>query len=164
VDKDSTFGITPGGLASLLSMGIRGKRRPVADPLIAELLNACWASALPAGAGRSGGEIAAVSGPALGEVLLDSATDLATIQKIKDYGKGLAACDDSEADHTVGVTIYYAAIASALVFHGNKITRHSYRRLADAFDTLQKKPWVPSELSEHLRGAHRYCIEKSQSA
>jgi hypothetical protein len=161
-------------LASLLGIGISGRQKPEVDPLAGELLEAQLASTLPldslvadtppAVMGRSERERVPLSGRPLGEVLLDSATDLTTIRGIKDYGKKLAGRKDSGADHAVGIAIYYAAIASAMVFHEEKITQHSFRSLADAFDTLRQKPWVPSELSRHFLIAHGYCIEKNQSA
>ncbi len=174
MENESTFGITPKGLASLLGIGISGEQKPDVDQLAGELLKAQWAgtlpldtavvNALPAITRRFERERVPLSGRALGEVMLDSATDLTIIKRIKDYGKKLAGRKDSEADHAVGIAIYYAAIASAMVFHEEKITQHSFRSLANAFDTLRKKPWVPSELSRHFLRARRYCIKKNQSA
>lgn len=166
MDSESTFGIAPEGLASLLGLGIRGKQKPDVDHLAGERLKAKLAGAVPL-------DPAVVDAPPaimersereLGGVLLDSATDLTTLKRIKDYGKRLAGREDSEAGHAVGIAIYYAAIASAMVFHEERITQHSFGSLADAFETLRQKPWLPSELARHFLRARRYCIKKNPSA
>ena len=97
----------------------------------------------------------------MGGVLLDSETGLDVLETIKDYGKKLVAGKDSEAEHAVSTAIYFAAIASALLFHDQKITSYTYPALAEAFSTLIDKQWLAPELARHLAKARRLCIKNS---
>ena len=172
-DKESTFGISVKGLADLLGIGV-GKHLPQdpasADRATAELLGARLAgtlpletavvNALPAILGRLQKELLPLGGRPLGEVLLDADVELDAIVSIKNYGKKLAAQRDSPADHSAATAIYFAAIASALLFHDKKFTSYSYEHLRESFNELIEEPWIPSELSRHLSKARRLCKKK----
>lgn len=56
--------------------------------------------------------------------------------------------------------IYYAAIVSALVFHEQKITRHSYEKLQEALTDLDEKQWIPSDLKDLFKKAKAACQER----
>jgi hypothetical protein len=90
----------------------------------------------------------------LRDLLLDSKTDLAVIKTLKDYGKKLVRRGGPEAKQAAATVIYYAAIASALVFHAHKITQHSCQTL------LEQKPWVPPELKDLFRRAKAACHQR----
>lgn len=172
--KDTTFGIKPQGLASLLGIGMKGKSKADTAQVTGELLRARLAGtlpldsvvieALPAILGQLREELVPLSGRPLGEVLLDSSTDSQSIMKIKEHGKKLASRKESDADHAVGLVIYYAAIASALLYHNTRISQHSFRTLADAFDLLRSKTWMPVELIRHFGKAGSACREKAQQS
>jgi len=173
MDKDTTFGIKPEGLAGLLGIAMAGKSKAETDRVAGELLRARLAGtlpldtavvdALPAIIGRLNKELVPLSGRPLGEVLADPNTDPKTIKMIKDFGKKLASRKDSDADHAAGVVIYYAAIASALLFRDEKITQHSFASLACSFDLLLNKPWMPTELSRHFSKARKLCKKEAKS-
>ena len=174
-DKESTFGATVKGLAGLLGVGV-GKDVPQdaasVDKAAGELLRARLAGtlpldtavvdALPAVLGKLQEELLPLAGKPLGEVLLDSDTELNAIKSIKDYGKKLAARRDSQADHSASIAIYFAAIASALLFHGEKITSYSYEHLRESFNELIEGTWIPSELAIHFSKACRLCEKKQR--
>ena len=174
-DKESTFGATVKGLHGLLGVGV-GKDVPQdaasVDKAAGELLQARLAGtlpldtavvdALPAILGKLQGELLPLAGKSLGEVLLDANTELNAIKSIKDYGKKLAARRDSEADHSAATAIYFAAIASALLFHGERITSYSYEHLRESFNELRESTWIPSELYRHLSKACRMCEKKRE--
>lgn len=120
-------------------------------------MSAAVVEALPVIVGKLQDKLLPHHGRPLGELLLDEHTSLETFQAIKEYGKKLAARQDSEADHAVGVAVYYAAIASALLFHKEKITTHSNEYLAASFENVQKQEWLPVELRKHLKKAERKC-------
>ena len=172
MNKDSTFGIKPQGLANLLGIGITNKSKAETDQVAGELLRARLAGtlpldsaiieAIPAILGRLREDLIPLSGRPLGEALLESSTDIQSITKIKEHGKKLAGRKDSDEDHAVGVVIYYAAIASALLNHNTRITQHSYRTLADAFERLRSKTWMPLELGRHFAKAVAVCREKAK--
>ena len=149
-----TFGAEPESFVRLLSLGLGGDKRDsgAAEQAKADLLRARLAGPLPPG------------GRPLGEALLDEATAPAVLERIKDYGKSLVRRKQSDAEHSVGTAIYYAAIASALVFQGTKITRHSYPALADAFDKLSEKPWMAPELLRQFSRAREICRGRADSS
>src|SRR4030066_397591 len=76
----------------------------------------------------------------------DPTTDIATIKKIKQYAKESGTSTDSKDEKDVFLAVYYAAIASALIFHYMKITQHSYIDLERFFDSFTKKDWILNEL------------------
>jgi hypothetical protein len=174
-DKESTFGASVKGLHGLLGVGV-GKDVPQdaasVDKAAGELLRArlegtlpldtAVVDALPAILGKLQGELLPLAGRPLGEVLLDADTELSAIKSIKDYGKKLAARRDSEADHSAAIAIYFAAIASALLFHGEKITSYGYEHLQGSFNELIEDTWIPAELSRHFSKACRMCRERRE--
>ncbi len=96
----------------------------------------------------------------LGEALTDSKTDLRTILQIKNDAKQTAAQDCPKAQRGVSVTLYYAAIASALLFYDRKITTYSYDAVAIALAKLLDKPWIPPVLASHLQTARKICLDR----
>ena len=102
-----------------------------------------------------------LSGRPLGELILSPTTDLAVLQTIKAHGKQLASrpgCSESERD--CGLSLYFAAIASAVLFHSQKITTHSYENLERSFRSLSEKPWMASNLAELFAQAKTLCRER----
>ncbi len=93
----------------------------------------------------------------LGEALAEPNTDLATLVRIKDHAKKTAAPNCPEPQRTISITVYYTAIASALLFHGRKITTYSYDALASALGKLDGKPWIPMVLGKRLQAAQQFC-------
>jgi hypothetical protein len=100
------------------------------------------------------------TGSRIEEILLDSKTDLAVIKALKDYYKKLVHGADSEQKQMAATVIYYAAIASALVFHRQKITNLSYHKLEKAYTDLEKEPWAPSELKDLFSRARAVCQQR----
>jgi len=107
---------------------------------------------------RLGQTIAALAGEPIGKLLQDPKTDIAIIRMMKDHGRRLstkAKKAKSEVEHHTANTIYYAAIAHALVNHNIKMTKHSYEDLQQSFDQLSKEEWIP----ENLRGLFAEAFE-----
>jgi len=125
---------------------------PIARDQLRELsaLAARFRDALPLG------------GQALGEVILDADTELAVLAKIKEHGKELSTATDSEVERDVGLTVYFAALAGALLYHGERITSYSYAAMADAFNRLAAKRWMEPRLARHFSKAARECKERAK--
>jgi hypothetical protein len=170
MEKETTFGSSPKGMAALMRIAIGGDSKDGACQSPGEVLrvrldgtlplDAAVVEALPAILGRLSKQLIPLAGRPLGEVLLDQNIDLNAIKTIKDYGKRLTNRHDSDADDAAGVTIYYAAIASALLFHNEKITQHTWAHLDRSFDLLLNKPWMPPEFLRHFAKARKHCIKK----
>jgi hypothetical protein len=109
---------------------------------------------------RLGKTIAALSGEPIGTLLEDSKTDISIIRMTKDYGRKLSTSYESEAEHHTANTIYYAAIAHALVYHGLTITKHSYEDLQQSFCQLSKEGWIPKNLRALFAKASEYSKER----
>ena len=106
---------------------------------------------------RLGQTIAALAGEPVGKLLQDPKTDITIIRMTKDYGRKLSATAKSEAEHHAANTIYYAAIAHALVYHDLKITKYLYEDLQQSFCQLSKEGWIPDNLRDLFAKASEYC-------
>jgi len=71
--------------------------------------------------------------------------------------KALAAAPASPEQHSSAIAVYYAAIASALVFHGRKVTRNPWPHLDASFARLADEPWIGGELADLFARASRLC-------
>ena len=173
MDKKSTYGLTLEQLAELLSIGIDEMNfldELSDDEGIAGLLQDRLISSLPRDAslldsllvimGKMGYGLQSLAGKSLGGVLLDPKTDIGLLQAIKTYGKKLSFTVDGENENAVAITIYHAAIASALVYHNEKISRFSYDKLDQSFAMLIEKEWMTEELKEIFSQARSICQAK----
>ena len=170
---DTTSGLSPRQLLRILLVGAEtdsaepdaAATRPVGEALRERLahglpLNPKKMDSLPAILGRMCQELAPLAERPLGDVLLDPTTDLGVIETLKEYGKNLSSRQATDAAHAVAVTLYFAAIASALVHHDAKITQYSYEHLAGSFEMLTKKDWMTPELGELFSQAWLACRGK----
>lgn len=162
----TTFGLSPKHMARLLGMGVEREEHcsQASAEMKAEVLRARFAGPLPFEAtviemlpmsmGTLCQELLPQGGRSLKEVLLDEKTDLRVISKVKEYGRELAG--RAEPERSVGIALYYAAIASALLFHDTKLTNHPYGYLRDSFGAMDTE-WMPEDLAEHIEKAQRIC-------
>ena len=167
---ESTYGLSPEKLGRLLAMGLK-KGDPekrldsghatgemLQDMLSRELpLDPAMPDSVPAVLNRPCRELRPVANQTVQDLLLNPRTDAAIIETVKEYGKQLARRAGSEAVRAAATTIYYAAIASVLVFHQHKISHHSYEKLDNAFTKLERKPWVWLELKDLFQKAQAFC-------
>ena len=104
--------------------------------------------------------IETLAGEPIGKLLQDPTTDITIIRIIKDYGRKLSTQANSEAEHHVSNTIYYAALAHALVFHDLRITKFSFTDLQRSFYHLSQEKWIPEKLLDLFSEAIKYCEVK----
>ncbi|UCD52918.1 MAG: hypothetical protein JSW27_09810 [Phycisphaerales bacterium] len=97
----------------------------------------------------------------LGEILLQPHSDMNLLEAIKDASKTLSVTLDSQTETALARTVYFAAIAAALVHHDVKITQNSYDVLAESVATLKDKPWMAAELAELFAQAQEICRRRS---
>jgi hypothetical protein len=171
-DKSMTGGISPERLSGLFRIAMEVEEgSPPASPTEAKehLLRAALAGYLPAEnevlkvLPALAGQLHLLGCRPLGESLLDPGMPLEVLKAIKDHGKRQAKAAKNaknRAEHTVAVTIYFAAIAGALRFHGRKITSYSWAALAEHFGALTEKPWMAPELVGHFVAARDLCRGK----
>ncbi|MHC4543938.1 MAG: hypothetical protein ACYTDW_03690 [Planctomycetota bacterium] len=173
MDKKSTFGLKLEQLADLFSIGVEKADSTDGisdDKTIAGLLCGQLTSALPKDSflldsllmmmGRLGCDTRALAGKSLGEILLDPGSDIGLLQAIKDYSKKLSCGLVSETETAIAITIYYAILASSLIYHDKKITQYSYEALGQSFAMLTKKKWMTPELKKLFSRARNICRDK----
>ena len=102
-------------------------------------------------------KIRPIAGAPLIELLTRSDTSISTIEAIKQYAKESGTTGSSEDKNNVFLAVYYAAIASALVFNHKKITQHSYKDLEQFFSSFTEKNWVLEEIKGLFRKARIHC-------
>ena len=87
-------------------------------------------------------------GPSLGQLLTNPETDIATLRQIKEYAKTLGKQAQSDTESNVSLAVYFAAIASTLVFCGQCITEHKARDLTRFFNHFALVAWMRADLRE----------------
>jgi hypothetical protein len=155
--EETTYGLSPDRLAKLLALGLESKKDQddlEEEETAANVLKEMLSRKLPA-------EEVLGADKTIGNLLLDAKTDLTVIKTLKEYGKELAR-GGAEAEKGAATAIYYASIASALVFHQQKITQHSYEKLAGALTDLEQKTWIPSRLRGLFKKAVAVCDERKR--
>ena len=173
MDNKATHGLKPGQLARLLSLGVEGTDSVdiLCDPkALAAQLHDQLTTELPRDSflleplsifvKRLGGDIQSLAGRSLGGILLDKESDITLLRAIKDYSKQLSFALVSEAEIAIAITIYYAALASSLVYHDKKITKYPYEALEQYFTMLMNKKWMVPELAELFSRACNICRSK----
>ena len=104
--------------------------------------------------------LAPLSGKSPGTLVLSPQTDVAALTTLKDCFGELSVTSTSRAQKAVAVAVYCAAIASALVFHDQKITTLSYAQLDESLTELQTRSWVSPALKELFGKASAICRRK----
>lgn len=170
MNNKSTNRLKPNQLARLLSISLEETDSVYItcdDKATAELLQEKLKSTLPKDSflleslllvvERLGRDMRALVGKPLGEVLLTPDADISLLRAIKDYSKELSSSLISEEETAVAITLYYAALASALLYHDKKITQYSYESLGRYFTLLKEKKWMASELIDLFSQAYSIC-------
>ena len=101
-----------------------------------------------------------LAGKSTREILLDPRADLEAIQLVKEQAKRRSQARTTEGEHSAQVTLYYAALASALVHHHHKLTSHSYDYLKKAYENLMGQEWLSADLMNLFSKAEKICEEK----
>jgi hypothetical protein len=169
--EPTTFGVRPKEVVKLLQIGLDVSSAPgEIDQQKADLLSDRLNDTLPlyystkektdSWLKRLGQTIAALAGEPIGKLLRDPKTDISIVRMTKDYGRKLSTSAKSEAEHHTANTIYYAAIAHALVYHDLKITKLSYEDLQQSFCQLSKEDWIPKDLRDLFAKASEYSKER----
>ena len=168
MDEKSTYGLRLDQLAGLFSLGTDG---PVegreGQERMADLLREHLTSALPTGLllldalmmmmGRLGYNTRSIAGKTIVGVVLNPQSDIGLLRAIKECCKRLSSSLESKPEAAIATTLYYAAMASALVYHRQRITQHSYEALDAAFAMLADKPWMDQDLAGLFSQARSLC-------
>jgi len=176
MDKESTtFGLSPEKLARLLNIGSdigETPNEPDPEEKKAQLLHDWLAATLPLDAvlieslpvilQRLHRQLWPYLGEPFGNLLKNPKIDILVIRKIKDYSKKLVTSAKSKAEHDAATAIYFAAIASALLYNDVKITKFSYKSLDESFSRLVDQKWITAEMAELFSRACIVCRQKDK--
>ncbi|MBN1359883.1 MAG: hypothetical protein JW993_04795 [Sedimentisphaerales bacterium] len=169
MEHESIRGLEPEKVARLVGVTLarnQGERRD-SEEAIKDLLEICLTQTCWAQDGRQGGRLGVLgrllrprrseAKRTLREVLLDRRSGLNMVSDVRRHAKQQTTRTDDEVKHAVMTTIYFAAIASALVFHGRRISTYSPESLRCSFAKLCRKTWMPAELVELFEKADEAC-------
>jgi len=98
-------------------------------------------------------EIASHTRCSVRDCLLDAGTPVPILKEIKKHHKQVANTSRSEAERQVATVVYFAAIASALVFHRERITSYSNNEFAQAINRLSDESWIAPKIKALLQRA-----------
>ncbi|MFC1603549.1 hypothetical protein ACFL5F_00855 [Planctomycetota bacterium] len=169
-ERPTTFGLSPDKLAGLWNIGSDSdETEKAADPdiekteLLEDMLSGPLPKHLPKATSRTKKQIHPKSivnyltDVPIEKLLNNPETDIVLLRKVKDHAKKLSGNAKSQAEYHVANTIYYASIASALIFHDRRITKFSYKDLEGYFQRLDQEQWLPEALHGLFMKACKYC-------
>jgi hypothetical protein len=172
-EEPTSFGLSPEKVARILRIGSDSQEaEPASDweqntaELLRDHLAQSFPSARPFGLPVSWLSVlpclpaALLPRETIGDLLREPKTPTSLLKKLKRHGKDLFSNTENRPEHDVGLTIYYAAIANALVFHDVLITRFGYPRLERSFATLVDREWMFPELRALFAQARNHCLAK----
>ncbi len=175
-EETDNWALNDGQKTRLLSLALE-RDNPAAAPnedeqkgdLLRDILRCALPLERPAqstavGCHPSNGGLRTVAGPPLGELLQDRATDLAVLQRIKEYAKALGKNAKSGVERDVFLAVYFAAIAAARVFHNQRITEHADEMLAGFLHLHAQAAWMPADLAGLLARAAQHRLADVPSA
>lgn len=97
--------------------------------------------------------------PVLG-LLLNPGTPQELLGRIKQGAKTMMGEAVLESQRDAAGVVYYAAIAAALIRHGQRITGLPYSQLGYTLGRLKDRKWIPSELRGLFQEACKICKQK----
>ena len=104
-------------------------------------------------------ETSRLEGQSLYELLLDPNTALDHLRVVKELTKKKVDSAQTRDEKEVAEILYYAAIAAAVAFHDEKISKKSHEKLKEALEYLLSKEWIFTELKELFIAARNKCTQ-----
>jgi len=102
-------------------------------------------------------ELAELNHWTLLELLMDCDAPLWALETLRDYGRHLADQSSDDQVRSCGSVLHLAAIAAALLSHGEKITAHSYMTIADQCRRLRLRRELPTQIVNLFEQVAFYC-------
>jgi hypothetical protein len=175
MSTNSTYGLELEQLADLFAIGANEGHQmddTCDDEAAAGLLRSQLNGVLPKDSiivdsilmmmGRMGCDMRSLAGKSLAEVLFDPQSDVGLLQAVKDYSKKVSCSSMCATEAAVATSIYYAALASALVYHDKKITQYTYEALDESFALLIEKKWMEPALARLFSRARTICQQRQK--
>jgi hypothetical protein len=106
------------------------------------------------------GDTSRLEGQSLYKLLLEPSTAIHDLITAKELAKRKVSKAQTQAEKEVAGTVYYAAIAAGVAFHGEKITQHSYQQLETSLESLLTINWIFTDIKDLLKAAKITCREQ----
>ena len=103
-------------------------------------------------------------GEPLKDVICGPQSQLRDLRAAKDHAKSIADGTITGAKREAARAVYYGAIAAALVYHDEKISRHTYEKLYGYFGCQMGKRWILPSLLHLFAQARDICDRKRCAA
>ena len=120
-------------------------------------------NALPDVLKRPCTQFEAIAGKPLYKLLLSPHTNLVTLEKIKAYAKERGDHAESMCHYDAALALYYAAIASALVLHGQSISTYRRSELEASLGALAIKDWMFTPIAKLLHQGQERCRQNQEA-
>ncbi len=172
----STFGLSPEKMSELMRIGSddhdykegitpeQTKSELLADRLSEPLLvDSSLSKLLPSIPGLLSSVIDIDASEPIGDLLQNPDVDISLLNKVKHYFNRQSKDSQSKVECAISLALYYGVIASALVFHNNKITKFSHEDLEKAFSSLIDKTWIPESIISLYTKACTICQNANKS-
>jgi hypothetical protein len=169
--KSSTFGLSLDKIGELLGIGSDSGGKPGADESKTDLLLDRLAQPLLPDTAMSRfvpdmpeylvSVISSNESIHVSDLLFNKEVNIALLRRLKNDNGRMSQQADTRVRKDVAVALYYAAIASALVFHHLKISDFRLEDLDKAFQKLQKKEWISQDLRDLYGKAASICRNPS---
>jgi hypothetical protein len=98
----------------------------------------------------------------IGDIVLHDSRYSEVFSIVKCYAKQRIGQVENDAERMATRALYYAAIAAAMSFWGEKITKFSYQELRQRMDIMAARPWMPAEVQSLYAQAGKVC-ERQQN-
>lgn len=168
--QPKTFGLSPQKLAQVWNIGSdtekpdqaidqENKKAEVLQDRLMETLriSSSVTKSYPNDQANLQSIINSIADKSIDKLLQNPKTNIAILRKVKDHGKRLSKKAESKTEYHVANTIYYAAIANALIYHDRRITKFSYIDLEKYFRRLGNENWIPEYFRSIFTRAGEYC-------
>ena len=173
MDNPSTYGLRLDQMADLFALGAE-ESDPAVEKADDQTLQALLAEQLTCTEPKGSliretlemmiGAPDQLRGESLAKVLLEGDSDLGLLKDIKDASKALSYALDSSTETALARTLYFSAIAAALVYHDVRISQSTYATLAESLTILIEKAWIVPELAELFSRARDICRDRQDAA
>ncbi|MCL2701489.1 MAG: hypothetical protein FWE88_07330 [Phycisphaerae bacterium] len=97
------------------------------------------------------------------EILTDCDAPLWALETLRDYGKYWAEIAGDDTIRTCGAVLHQAAVAAALLSHGQKITAHTYLHIAEQCRRHRLRRELPSQIVNLFEQVAFYCRPRIHS-
>ena len=144
-DNQTTYNLDKSKLSSLLKLGLKKNKQEHQTKDLNKQAAILWQKIIESHLPLDGSNknilpdalasfcqnLSLSAGHSIDDLLMNSNTDLSTIELIKAYAKICSRQSKSEVEYQTANALYYASLSHALIYHQVRITKFTYSNLLD---------------------------------